>query len=645
MTPPEESDHSAPLITPRAVILGVLTIAAMFYYIIQIAQRQGSGTYVHAQYPMAAFMPFALWLVTNLVLKALWPRIALTRGELLTLFSMTWVVATIPVWINAWTSALAAPTHFAAPENRWADFFDYMPWHALPPTTASVIDYFWYGQPQGMSIPWDGWLGPILDWLGVSVAVLVFGYCLLVVFQQQWEGSEKLTFPLAQLSLDVTRGFDGRRRLPDLFYKRLFWIGFGIVFAPQLYNIVTYFTPGLVSFDLFWTYSIHQVADGWPAVFIRVMPLMLMVIYLCPVDILGSLVLFHWIAESKLMLIDHFGAPDLGFSKYWYTERHRIVNTESYGAMIFVGLWSIWIARRHLRQVWHQVRSGAGDAAEVLRYRLAVAGMLFSAIYVIGWAMYLGVSLPMAAGSFVLMTLVFFVTVKLLAASGVAYIYPRPEYLKGTSFILDLIGSVYVHPERMVPYRLFTSTAFFGNLCIPAWPAIPHHLRIFSLKRQPGWVSTAVIVAFLAGFPIAVWATLDLAYEEGHGGNANRLYNAIVHLLEHDTSPHWGKWAVWLGGFTEAGVITLLRARFHWFSIHPIGLIFQHIYATWLYWINLLVIWILKLALLHYGGTKAYQAGKPFFYGMGLAYVLGVILSTGVDMIWFPTVGHRVHGW
>ena len=308
MTPPEESDHSAPLITPRAVILGVLTIAAMFYYIIQIAQRQGSGTYVHAQYPMAAFMPFALWLVTNLVLKALWPRIALTRGELLTLFSMTWVVATIPVWINAWTSALAAPTHFAAPENRWADFFDYMPWHALPPTTASVVDYFWYGQPQGMSIPWDGWLGPILDWLGVSVAVLVFGYCLLVVFQQQWEGSEKLTFPLAQLSLDVTRGFDGRRRLPDLFYKRLFWIGFGIVFAPQLYNIVTYFTPGLVSFDLFWTYSIHQVAEGWPAVFIRVMPLMLMVIYLCPVDILGSLVLFHWIAESKLMLIDHFGA-------------------------------------------------------------------------------------------------------------------------------------------------------------------------------------------------------------------------------------------------------------------------------------------------------------------------------------------------
>ena len=79
-------------ITLRALVLGVLTIAAMFYFVIQIAQRQGSGTYVPAQYPIAAFMPFALWLVASVALKTFAPRISLTSGELLsqllTVFSL-----------------------------------------------------------------------------------------------------------------------------------------------------------------------------------------------------------------------------------------------------------------------------------------------------------------------------------------------------------------------------------------------------------------------------------------------------------------------------------------------------------------------------------------------------------------------------
>ena len=46
-----------------------------------------------------------------------------------------------------------------------------------------------------------------------------------------------------------------------------------------------------------------------------------------------------------------------------------------------------------------------------------------------------------------------------------------------------------------------------------------------------------------------------------------------------------------------------------------------------------------------YGGVKAYLAGKSSFYWLGIAYALGVILSSVVDMVWFPRSGHRVHGW
>ena len=58
----EELGAAPPLITLRAVILGVLTIGATFTYIIQIGQRLRIASFVHSQFPMAAFTPFVLWL-------------------------------------------------------------------------------------------------------------------------------------------------------------------------------------------------------------------------------------------------------------------------------------------------------------------------------------------------------------------------------------------------------------------------------------------------------------------------------------------------------------------------------------------------------------------------------------------------------
>ena len=650
----ERDGEESPLITPRAVVLGALTIAAMFYFVIQIAQRQGSGTYVQSQYPIAAFMPFAMWLLLNVGIKSAWPRLALSRGELLTLFSMTWVVATIPSWMSSWVATLTGPTHFATPENQWAEtFFNFVPWHAFPPATRRITDAFWYGLPEGMDLPWDGWILQIFNWLGVSMAVVAFGFCLMIVFQRQWMGAEKLTFPLAQMPMDMTRGFDGRRRMPDIFFSRLFWAGFGTVFLPLVYNVITYFTPGLPSFDLFWTYYHYEFGNGLVSGFIRVMPLMLMVIYLCPVDILGSMVLFHWLAEFKMVLMRRFGTPSLGFTgvnaNNRFSEPQMILNTESHGAMVFVFLWSVWVARRHLRQVWEQVRRGEGDLGEVRRYRWAVAGMLGSAAYVIGWALHLGVSLWLALGMFGLMVLAYFVAVKLVAASGCAYIYPNRPYLKGESFFLELIGSIYIPPQRLVPFKVLTSFAFFGPFTIPAWPAMAHHLRIFSLRRQPRWVTAVVLLAFPVGFVAAAWALLDLVYDEGGtlyvGGRTAVFYDGITYLVTNPTTPNIYKWALWWGGLLEAAGITFLRSRFHWFPVHPIGLIFQYTHATWWYWINFFIAFAIKVVLLRYGGVKAYLAGKPFFYGLGIGYVVGVVLSTVVDMVWFPTSGHRVHWW
>ena len=261
--PPEEGDATPPLITLRALLLGLVTIAGTFYYIIQIAQKQGSGTYVQSQYPMSAFMPFVLWLFVNAALALILPRLSLRRGEMLTIFSMTWVVAVTPMWINFWASLVSAPSYFADEENRWADIlFGHLPWQVFVPPTSRVVDNLWNGLPQGMSVPWDGWVGTVVQWLGATGAATVFGYCLLVVFRHQWQENEKLPYPLAQLPRDLTAGFEQKRRLPQIFRSKLFWIGFAVVIVPQIHNIVTYFVPGLPTFGLFWNYYRYWFDHG-----------------------------------------------------------------------------------------------------------------------------------------------------------------------------------------------------------------------------------------------------------------------------------------------------------------------------------------------------------------------------------------------
>ena len=646
-----ENEGSGAAITLRGVLLGALTVTLTVIYVVAFARKQGSGTYIHSQYPMAAFLPFVVWLLLNLPLKAFCPRFALRRGELLTIFSMTWIAGVVPDWIWRWAGTMTAPIHFATPENRWAEtFFDVLPWQIFPETTSRVVDTFFYGLPEGMAIPWDGWYPQIFNWLGISGAVVTFCFCILILLQRQWQEAEKLAFPLAQLPVDLTGGVDGRGRIPKLFSSRLFWAGWMVPFLPQLYNLVTYFTPGLPEFWLVNDWKYFFFVDDMILVSVRIMPLMLMVVYLCPLDILGSMLLFHGVATAKRYLMDRFGAPGFGLVGYsgehQFSEAGMVLNTESHGAMVFLALWSIWIARRHLKRVWHQVRTGTGHPNEARLYRFAVVGLLVSGTYATVWAVSIGVSLLMAIATMILMTISFLVTVKLVAASGCAYIFPNRPFLKGETFVLELIGSTYISPERLVPYKMFTSYALLGRFIIPVLPAIPHHLRIFAARRQPGWVLLTVLVAFLVAFGVAVWASLDLAYTEGRDyGDRRDFFTGVSYLAENPIAPNIGKWILWLIGFGEGAVITLLRARFHWFPIHPIGLIFQYTHATFHYWNNFFIVFVIKLILLRYGGVNAYVAGKPFFYGLGVGYTVGVLLSTIVDAIWFPMAGHHVHGW
>ncbi len=636
---------SASRITLRALVIGVLIIAANFYWV---------TVAVRSQFPMAAFMPFVALLLLNLVLLLVWPGISLRQGELLTVFSMLWVVGTIPMWAQFWASITAAPTHFASAENKWAyQIFDYLPWHVFAPPRAEVIKPFWFGLEEGTAVPWHQWLAVLAQWLGASLGMVVFGFCLMLLFQRQWERAEKLTFPLAQMPLDLTAGFAGVRRVPKLFRSRLFWLGFTVVFGPMGYNVITYFMSGLPAVVLYSLRFPLDLPEPFGGLTIRLLPTMMAVTYLCPLDIMGSLLAFYLLSVIKQGFLHRTGFSLPGLSSVGATgmlSEHRLmINMESYGALLFVALWSVYVARGHLRRIWRQSVTAEGEPREVLRYRLALLGLAGSGIYLLVWAVGLGMSLPVAAGVLVLIWLTYFVVVKLIAATGFAYLFPNRPHLRGESFVSDLVGTEFLAPRSLIAFKVLTSNAFFGNFCMPAWPAITHDLRIFTMNRQPLAVVLVVIVAFIAGYLVSFGATVERAYRLGGEITLDRkatwVFDAMAFMIDHRTTTSLAKWALWSFGFCEAAVMAALRARFHWFPLHPIGLAFQDTFGTRLYWFSLLLVWLSKYALLRFGGVRAYLNGKPFFYGLAVAYAVGVGLSMIADAIWFPVEAHYVHGW
>ena len=91
------SEEKRPLITVRAVVLGVATGVLLNTYTNYTGMVLVNSALVKSQLPMSMLLPFVGWIGVNLVLRFFWPRIALSSSELVLIYSMSWIVGTIPV--------------------------------------------------------------------------------------------------------------------------------------------------------------------------------------------------------------------------------------------------------------------------------------------------------------------------------------------------------------------------------------------------------------------------------------------------------------------------------------------------------------------------------------------------------------------
>ena len=658
-----QKDFALHRVTLRSIVLGLLTIVFMCTAGTYLEFVSHSAHMAMSNLPLIALLPFVFWILINSLLKALVPRWSLSSTELLVILGMVWVGGLFAgyTWITQWVGGMAAPRYYASPENRWEELiFDYLPWWMYPPDRKGVVEGFYHGLPEGEAIPWGAWVGPIFWATSAALALLMIGLSLTVIFQRQWVEHERLTFPMALVPLELTADFDRQRGWPAFMRNWIFWAGFATVAAVMLWNIVGYFIVGFPRISIFDAYynpykvKGFQVSRYLPALSYRILPTVIGFTFLCNLNILFSLWFCYLLGLIALYTMNRTGFT-IGLSGQ-FAKASEIGGLQAHGAMTFLVLWSIWIARNHLRWVFEEAKrpdpthEKEGDTRQLMSYRTALVMLVLSALYMVGWLHHAGFSLPMAVIWLTLFWMSLFAIMKYLAASGFGYMFTD----WGTSIPQIMVGTSTMSETTLVAFRV-VNWRILGGWRIP--PSLPHYLRMTSpVRTRRRLILFALLLGFFAGIFASFVYTVWLCYSEGGttfrtwalvGGSISTYNGASVALSEAQrTIMDPEKIAVWIFGGALAALVSFMHARYPWWPLHPVGLVFQYNGYLRLYALTIFLTWLIKLLILKLGGVMLYHRARPYFYGLIVGYVFSAGTSFLVDYIWFPQgQGHYIHGY
>jgi hypothetical protein len=466
----------------------------------------------------------------------------------------------------------------------------------------------------------------------------------MVILRRQWVEHEQLIFPILKVPMAMMEGASSRSLVPPFFKSRLMWAGLILVFAIQSTNALHHYFPFLPVIPRYLgSISVFRRTVSIP---LTLNFMMLGFAYFLKADVMVGLWVFYFLRVVEHGVLAIIGAgtgeaitPFAGWGSVWVLSAHRTM-----GAMIVLVLFSLWAARGHLKGVFWKAFRGdeaVDDSDEILSYRAAMFGVIAGLVVMAVWLWRAGLPLWITP-LFLFGTIVVFITLtRLIVEAGL----PTPTATSVPCFlVISGIGVRYMEPSGMIA---MTSTLVWGigvgpSLMAPIASGLKLSGDILHRKR---WLLLAIVIALGIGLFSSLTMTLWLAYRDG-GSNLYEnsfvsypyiMWNYATVKIRENAGPNGWGWIVRIiGGVVMAGLI-ILRRRFLWWPLHPLGFTVS---ASWVMnhlWLAIFVAWVVKSIILKYGGVKAYQSARPFFYGL----ILGQFVSGGVWLIVDAFTGMR----
>ncbi len=648
-------------VTIRALICG-LGLAVAVNLLANTMRYVQRGSYMAISLiPMGDLLLFLLLVLICAVL-ARWfgRRFVLAPAEWITIFSMGLISAMGPTYgISGYlVSQMVAPYYFATPENRWAEYLHpHLPGWLISTDESRALTLFFEGLPKGASIPWEAWGGPLLWWFSFVAALGFACFCVSVILHRQWADHEKLVYPALTPVLEMTnRAGTGVRALPEFMKGKVFWAGFALTSAVFWLNMVHWFYPAFPKvMNTHMIYVWDLLSKQYPPFCVYLSIFLICFSYFASLDVLFSIWFFDILYMIEAGLLNRVGivatSPHYGAGPYNVTS-YKFQTAGAFAALV---LWWIWISRGHLREVFrkarHPDRSPLDDSRELISYRAAVIGLVVCCVYIAAWLGQVGIEAGMIAVLMPAMFIAYVGVAKVMADSGLVYIDPPAVAWDYSLFVLG--GERALNASTNAAFSLLSFTVNHPRSF--ALPMIAQVNRLGDFvpegKRRFFW---GIFGAFVVGMVVSTLHTIWLAYTMGgYNFQPNWLilhegewqYGMAVNALRNPRPILTVEYWLFLAGIGVMTVLNLMRYRFSWWRLHPVGFALSGTIFTRLESMTLLVAWLIKFLMIKIGGVAFYRRSMPFFIGILTGYIVAVIAGTVVDAIWFPYAGHRVHSW
>jgi len=484
--------------------------------------------------------------------------------------------------------------------------------------------------PSGLlnAQPWGAWVVPFFMWGIALVAFFILMFCIAAIVRKQWVEHERLSFPLAQIPLEISRAPEEGRFFNALFRNPLTWIGAGIPIGFYLLVIMTKFCPGFpfISSDNWQLHNLFYQMEGWQG-FFGLSFIWIGVAFLLSTEVSLSLWLFFILAN-----VQRITRYKLGYPGAEYDGKQQI------GAYIAFAAIALWTMRHHLKDVLRKAFLGAkdvDDSSEGLSYRTAVFGLIGSCIVIIAWLALLGcpphISLLFLAFAFV----VLIVLSRLIAQCGLTFV--QTSLANGPlSLVQDLVGDRAISPAGLTALT-FHQGPLYGDPREVMLPTLLNNTKVAEKRLNMRKIFIAMIVAVILVYPVAYFTQVWGYYQYGTGPDSyasfhypkstsmERLAGAIENPKEPFNFGTSGKIdfaAAWVNlkhVFIGAGAFLLvffLRSRFHWWFVHPVGILTAASYPMAQMWLMTFIGWSCKSLAQKYARGPMMAKVQRFFLGL-----------------------------
>jgi len=534
----------------------------------------------------------------------------------------------------------------------------------------------------GVATVWGEWFNAIAFWSLYFIIFYLFVSSTMLLFRRRWIDVEMIPFPYVIATYDVVRRVSGESDTKKT--MKLFIIGFVLILLFELQVLLTQIFPWWPDV-LLWRGSgvdstsahgcvcnmsndpISSNLVWWPGYTKNIHPYL--IYYLAPLEVLFSAWVFYVImmilaqiayamgyytgifglgSSCRILGFAGFNNSPLFGAPYYFGWMTMIGGTASVAAMV------IFNARKDLAAtVRSAMRGGRSpeEAGEPFSYRQVYMLITISAIMVMAFLLSAGLSIGSA-----LIVLIFpgFIYVLsstyVLGLSGSGYmfegtvwpgwplrfVWPQAPLEYNTDWFMT---NIFVHVGYNIPSQGPAGGAFYAMQSYKMGSFAKVNLRdVFIL------LIITTIVSVVIGTTVRVWminslgagriplkggcSITDFCWTEANFGRYNEMPPATL----------FGYGA---GGFALVTALFLLKARFIWWPLHPIGFILATgISQNWMReWNAFLGAWVVKFLVLRIGGSKAHnEYAMPFVCGgiAGYAFANLVAYVIGTVRFFFP---------